>query len=77
MTARAFLPAGVYRYRTSGGEQLSLADISRSFPATSEMIVTQDGCATMKWEPLVQHMEGLVECPDTKRRLRHQFCSLL
>jgi hypothetical protein len=57
-------PAGVYRYRTSGGEQLSLADISRSFPATSEMIVTEDhGCATMKWEPLVQHMEGLVECP--------------
>jgi hypothetical protein len=56
-------PAGVYRYRTSGGEQLSLGDISRSFPATSEMIVTEDGCATMKWEPLVQHMEGLVECP--------------
>jgi hypothetical protein len=54
----------VYRYRTSGGEQLSLADISRSFPASSEMIVTQDGCATMKWEPLVQHMEGLVECPQ-------------
>jgi hypothetical protein len=57
-------PPGVYRYLTSGGEQLSLGDIGRSFPTTSEMIVTEDGCATMKWEPLVQHMEGLVECPE-------------
>jgi len=57
-------PTGVYQYRTSGGEQLSIAGISRSFPATSEMIVTEAGCATMKWEPLVQHMEGLVECPQ-------------
>ncbi len=55
-------PEGVYRYRTSGGEQLSLGGISRSFPSTSEMIVTDDGCADMKWEPLVQHMEGLVDC---------------
>jgi hypothetical protein len=57
-------PPGVYRYRTSGGEQLSIGDISRSFPATSQMIVTEDGCATMKWEPIVQHVEGLVECPE-------------
>jgi len=57
-------PTGVYQYRTSGGEQLSIAGISRSFPATSEMIVTESGCATMKWEPLVQHMEGMVECPQ-------------
>jgi hypothetical protein len=59
-------PEGVYRYRTSGGEHLSLADISRSFPSSSEMIVTDDHCADMKWEPLLQHTEGLVECrrPD-------------
>jgi hypothetical protein len=57
-------PPGVYRYRTSGGEQLSIGGISRSFPSASEMIVTDAGCATLKWEPLVQHMEGLVECPD-------------
>ena len=58
-------PAGVYQYRTTGGEQLSIAGISRAFPATSEMIVTETVCATMKWEPLVQHMEGMVECPQS------------
>jgi hypothetical protein len=57
-------PPGVYRYRTTGNEQLSIGDIGRSFPALSQMIVTEDGCATMKWEPLMQHMEGLVECPE-------------
>jgi hypothetical protein len=57
--------SGVYRYRSSGSEQLSVGDISRSFPAASDMIVTDgDGCATMKWEPLEEHMEGLVACPD-------------
>jgi len=56
-------PPGVYPYRTSGGEQLSVAGISRSFPSNSEMIVTDARCATMKWEPLEQHTEGLVVCP--------------
>jgi hypothetical protein len=60
------LPAiGVYRYTTSGSEHLSFGGISRAFPATSDMIVTtSSGCVTMKWEPLVQHIEGLVECPS-------------
>jgi hypothetical protein len=56
-------PPGVYRYRTSGGEQLSIAGISRTFPPATDMIVTDGRCATMKWEPLEQHIEGLVECP--------------
>lgn len=56
-------PPGVYRYRGSGGEQLSLDGIHRSFPSATEMIVTDTGCAKMEWEPFVQHMEGLVECP--------------
>jgi hypothetical protein len=60
------LPAsGVYRYQTTGGEQLSIAGISRSFPTTTQMIVTAaNGCATMMWEPLTQHVEGWVECPE-------------
>lgn len=58
-------PTGVYRYRTSGSEQLSIAGISRSFPAATDMIVTEAaGCATMTWEPLKQHTEGWVECPQ-------------
>ena len=56
---------GVYRYRTSGGERLSFAGISRSFPTATDMIVTEAaGCATMTWEPLEQHTEGWVMCPQ-------------
>ena len=57
------LPApGVYSYRTSGYERLSLAGISRSFPSSSEVVVTDAACATVRWVPFEQHMEGLVEC---------------
>jgi hypothetical protein len=64
LTGTGDLPTpGVYQYRTSGGEQLSMGGISRGFPAETDMIVTDAGCVTMKWEPLVQHMEGLVACP--------------
>jgi len=56
-------PSGVYRYRTSGHEQLSFPGIDRAFPSASAMIVTDRRCATDQWEPLVEHMEGLVECP--------------
>ena len=56
-------PPGVYAYRTSGYERLSVAAISRSFPSSSEMIVTAAGCTTVRWVPFEQHMEGLVECP--------------
>jgi hypothetical protein len=57
------LPApGVYNYRTSGYERLSLAGISRSFPSSSEVVVTDGACATVRWVPFEQHMEGLVEC---------------
>jgi len=55
--------SGVYRYRTSGYEKLSFGGISRTFPPTSEMIVTDSGCSTMRWEPLQQHMEGVTVCP--------------
>ncbi|MGO8871440.1 MAG: hypothetical protein ACLQPH_08565 [Acidimicrobiales bacterium] len=60
-------PAGVYTYRTTGGEQLSLAGLSRDFPPITSMIVTDVTCSTMMWEPYVQHVEGLVECrlPDS------------
>jgi hypothetical protein len=56
-------PPGVYRYRTSGGEKLSIGNISRTFPTATDMIVTDTRCSTMKWEPFEQHVEGLVECP--------------
>ncbi|MGA8725759.1 MAG: hypothetical protein WB565_12005 [Acidimicrobiales bacterium] len=56
-------PSGVYRYRTTGNEKLSIAGIARSFPNTTNAIVTVARCATVRWEPLVEHVEGQVECP--------------
>ena len=53
---------GVYRYRTSGNEQLSFGGISRTFPTSSNMIVTGSECAMERWEPIEQHMEGVEEC---------------
>jgi hypothetical protein len=55
-------PPGVYRYRTSGGEELSIGGINRSFPGTTEMVVTDSGCATIMWDPLEQHTEGVIVC---------------
>jgi hypothetical protein len=57
-----FPSPGVYRYRTSGGEQLSFGRIARTFPTSSNMIVTVSRCATEQWEPIEQHMEGIEEC---------------
>ena len=40
------LPApGVYTYRTSGGEGLSLIGVQRSFPSSTSMIVAGGRCA--------------------------------
>ena len=60
-------PSGVYRYRTAGSEELSVGGIRRAFPASTDLIVTDGTCATLTWEPFVQHVEGLVEChlPDS------------
>lgn len=56
-------PPGVYRYRTTGNEKLSIAGIARNFPNSTNAIVTDARCATVRWEPLVEHVEGQVECP--------------
>ncbi len=59
------LPAsGVYRYQTSGVERLSVGDITRNFPAFTNLIVTDARCSTMRWEPFEEHVEGLVTCPS-------------
>jgi hypothetical protein len=57
------LAPGVYAYATDGGEGLNLVGMSRSFPATSDMVVTAHGsCATVRWVPLSQHTETTVVC---------------
>lgn len=62
-TLRDHLPApGVYSYRTSGGESLSLPGMARSFPPTTSMIVIGGNCATVSWVPLTQHTETTTEC---------------
>jgi hypothetical protein len=53
---------GVYSYRTTGGESLSLPGMDRSFPRSTSMIVTGGSCATVSWVPLTQHTETTTEC---------------
>jgi hypothetical protein len=57
---------GVYSYRTTGGESLSIPGMDRSFPPTTSMIVTGGNCASVSWVPLTQHTETMTECagPD-------------
>ncbi len=62
--SRLLPPPGVYDYRTSGFEGLSVGGISRAFPPSSEMVVTAASCTTVRWVPFEQHVEGLVECAD-------------
>jgi hypothetical protein len=54
---------GVYTYRSSGGESLSIMGAQRSFPARSSMIVTDNSCAHVTWAPFVQHTETTTVCP--------------
>jgi hypothetical protein len=57
------LPApGVYTYRTTGGESLSLVGVARSFPASTSMIVNDGRCATVSWVPITQHTEMTTVC---------------
>jgi hypothetical protein len=63
---RAHLPGpGVYTYRTSGGESLSLMGIQRGFPSSTSMIVTDGRCATVSWVPITQHTEVTTVCTGT------------
>ncbi len=62
-TLRNRLPApGVYTYRTTGGEGLSLMGVQRSFPSSSSMIVADGRCATLSWVPITQHVESTTVC---------------
>jgi hypothetical protein len=62
-------PPGVYKYRTSGSEQLGFAGIARTFPASTTMIVTGSRCDTVDWEALEQHIEETVVCPTSSGAL--------
>jgi hypothetical protein len=65
-TLRNHLPApGVYTYRTTGGEGLSLMGVTRSFPSSTSMIVTEGRCATVSWVPIMEHTEATSVCSGT------------
>jgi hypothetical protein len=62
-TLRNHLPApGVYTYRTTGGEGLSLMGVTRAFPTSTSMIVTEGRCATVSWVPIMEHTEATIVC---------------
>jgi hypothetical protein len=54
---------GVYRYRTTGGEQVSFLHYRRDYPSTTVRIVTSRGCGVREeqWF-LVQHLEYYDRC---------------
>ncbi len=54
---------GVYTYRSSGGESLSIMGAARTFPPLTSMIVTDTSCADVTWVPFVEHTESTVVCP--------------
>ena len=57
------LPApGVYRYRTTGGERLSVGSVHREFPSMTDVVVVDGKCASLDWVPLEEHTEELTEC---------------
>jgi hypothetical protein len=55
-------PPGVYTYRTTGGEGLSLMGVARAFPSSTSMIVTDGRCATVSWVPITEHTEATTVC---------------
>jgi len=62
---RARLPVpGVYTYRTSGSEGLSLMGLTRGFPDSTHMVVADGRCATVSWMPITQHSEVTIVCPS-------------
>jgi hypothetical protein len=64
LSLRNHLPApGVYSYRTSGGEGLSLMGVQRGFPTTTSMVVTDGRCAAVSWVPIAEHTETTRLCP--------------
>ena len=70
-TLRNHLPnPGVYTYRTVGGEGLSLMGVSRGFPSSTNMVVTDNGCATFSWVPILEHTETTTVCTGPDGALR-------
>ncbi len=60
------LPAtGVYRYRTTGGEEVSLFDTRRDYSDETMRIVTRQGCGVREEQFfVVQHIEYYDRCGD-------------
>jgi len=57
--------SGVYRYRTSGGEEVSFLDYRREYPAETHRIVTRHGCGIREEQHfLVQHLEYYDRCGE-------------
>lgn len=58
--------SGVYQYQTSGEESLNILGMSRTYPRTTSMIVTTRSCASVRWEPVTQHVEEISECIEPR-----------
>lgn len=73
-SAQGPLANGVFGYRTTGGEGLSILGVARSFPSATDMIVSDapasadtvgGQCSVVQWVPITQHTETTTVCPTT------------
>jgi hypothetical protein len=73
-SAQGPLANGVFGYRTTGGESLSILGVARSFPGATDMIVSDapasadtvgGQCSVVSWVPITQHTETTTVCPTT------------
>jgi hypothetical protein len=64
------IPAyGSYPYATSGSE--SAAGQTRNYPSSSKITLAKDGsCVSSTWQPISQHKEVQVVCPDGSTAVR-------
>jgi hypothetical protein len=73
-SAQGPLANGVFGYRTTGSESLSILGVARSFPSATNMIVADapaspgvvsGQCSSVSWVPITQHTETTTVCPET------------
>jgi hypothetical protein len=69
---------GVYRYSTTGGDAVdALGGASHTYPATTTITVTVDGCATTQhWTAAVERWDELTTCAGDDGVQLQQFTSL-
>ena len=67
-TASAAIPKGVlgtFSYTTTGSEQTNIPGTKRTFPKTTTITNTKQGCGVLStWKPVDEHVQSQLLCPS-------------